>query len=364
MRGFLFFLYKEVVQFLRNWGLLIFVTYAFTLDVYIAAVSMDVSLKNASFYVQDYDNSPLSRELVSKFREPFFSFKGYVLGEDEIDELLLEDRAIGVIRIPPKFEERFMEGKKVRIGILVNGSEASASNLFSGYSSRIISDFLIKELGFEEKPLEVRRRFLFNQNADSTYFMGVSELLTVLTLLLVILPASAVIREKEMGNIEMVLISPFPTRLFFLTKSLAMTLVILIFTFLSLTVVIKGILGAPFRGSYATFLLITSVYAFATTGLGMFIASFARNMLQVIQLTMMTLMPMLYLSGTWSPIESMPKFFQYLSLLMPLRFYIESAFGIIFKGLGLSELYPNVIALLLIGGLLFVGGNFFISRRL
>ena len=363
MRGFVFFFYKELLQFLRNWGLLIFVTYAFTLDVYIAAVSMDLSLKNASFYVQDLDHSPLSRELVSKFQEPYFSFKGYILGEGQIEDLLLRDRAIGVLRIPPHFEERFKEGKRVRVGVVVNGSEASASNLFSGYSSRIISDFLLDKLGYEEKPLEVRKRFFFNENAESSYFMGVSELLTVLTLLLVILPASAVIREKEMGNVEMVLISPFPTQLFFVAKSLAMTLVVLLFTLLSLTLVIKGILGVPFRGSYLTFLLITTVYAFATTGLGMFIASFARNMLQVIQLTMMTLMPMLYLSGTWSPVESMPEFFQFLSLLMPLRFYIESAFGVIFKGLGLGDLYPNLLALSLIGILTFLGGNFFLSRR-
>jgi len=364
MRGFAFFLYKELVQFFRNWGLLIFVAYAFTLDVYIAAVGMDVSLKNASFYVQDLDNSPLSRELVSRFREPFFSFRGHVLREETIDRLLLEDKALGIIRIPPHFEERLREGKRVRVGVIVNGSEASASTLFSGYSTRIISDFLTEKLGFEEKPLEVRRRFLFNETAASTHFMGVSELLTVLTLLLVILPASAVIREKEMGNVEMVLISPFPTYLFFLTKAVAMTLVVLLFTSVSLFVVIEGVLGVPFRGSYLTFALITAVYAFATTGLGMFIASFARNMLQVVQLTMMTLIPMLYLSGAWTPLESMPPFLRYLSFLMPLRFYIESAFGIIFRGLGFGELYPNFLVLLLIGSLMFLGGNFLLSRRL
>ncbi len=363
MRGFIFFFYKEVVQFLRNRGLLIFVLYAFTLDVYLAAVSMDLSLKNARFYVQDLDRSSLSRELVSKFREPYFSFGGYLYDDDLIESLLLEDRAIGVIRIPSRFEERFKEGKGVRIGIVVNRSEASASNLFSGYSSRIISDFLLERLGFEDKPLEIRKRFLFNENAESSYFMGVSELLMVLTLLLVILPASAVIREKERGNVEMVLISPFPTPMFFIAKALAMTLIVLTFTYLSLLLVIKGFLGIPFRGSYLTFLFITVVYAFATSGLGMFIASFAKNMLQTVQLTIMILMPMLYLSGAWSPVESMPRLFQYLSLFMPLRFYIESAFGIVFKGLGMEDLYLNILVLLGIGLLNFLGGSFFLSRR-
>ena len=193
--------------------------------------------------------------------------------------------------------------------------------------------------------------------------MGVSELLMVLTLLLVILPASAVIREKERGNVEMVLISPFPTPMFFIAKALAMTLIVLTFTYLSLLLVIKGFLGIPFRGSYLTFLFITMVYAFATSGLGMFIASFAKNMLQTVQLTIMILMPMLYLSGAWSPVESMPRLFQYLSLFMPLRFYIESAFGIVFKGLGMEDLYLNILVLLGIGLLNFLGGSFFLSRR-
>jgi len=162
----------------------------------------------------------------------------------------------------------------------------------------------------------------------------------------------------------MVLISPISTRLFFLSKSLAMTVVVLIFTLISLFLVIKGVLGIPFRGSYLTFILITAIYSFATTGIGMFIASFARNMLQVVQLSMMTLMPMLYLSGTWSPVESMPQFFRYLSLLMPLRFYIESSFGIIFKGLGISDIYMNILALIAIGTVMFIGGNFFLSRRI
>ncbi len=364
MRAFLMLLYKEIVQFFRNRGLLAFVLYAFTLDVYLAAVSMDLSLRNASFYVEDYDNSRLSRDLISRFREPFFSFKGYILNESTMEDLLLRDRALGVIRIPHDFEESFKEGKKVSVGLIVNGSEASASYLFSGYATRIISDFFMEELGMEERPVEVRKRILFNENAESKYFMAVSELLTILTLLLVILPASAVIREKEMGNVEMILISPISPELFLFSKSVALTLVVLVFTLFSLTVVIEGFLGVPFRGSYLTFSLLTLLYSFATTGMGMFIASFARNMLQVVQLSMMTLMPMLYLSGTWTPVESMPKFFQYLSFLSPLRFYIEASFSLIFKGTNLPDLWENLLALLLIGVIMFVGGNFFLSRRI
>ncbi len=364
MREFFILVYKELLHIFRNRGLLIFLVYAFTIDVYLTAVGIELTLKNAKFFAEDYDNSNYSRELISKFTEPYFSFQGYIYDEELIEKLLLEDKALGVLRIPSDFEEKVKERKDVRIGLIVNGSEATLSTLFSGYATKIISNYFLEKYGIEELPLELRKRKFFNQNSESKYFMGVSELLTVLTLISVVLPAATIIKEKEEGTIETIYVSPVSIYKFLFAKAFSSSIVIFAFSSFSSIFVIEYILQIPFRGNHLTFFLLTFIYLLTTTGLGMFIASFSKNMLQTVQLTFLVLLPMLYLSGNWTPVESMPKFFQYLSLFMPLRFYVDSVMAVIFKGVGIQDLVVNIIALLIIGTFVFLAGSHILSKRI
>lgn len=364
MKEFLILVYKELLHILRNRGLIIFLVYVFTVDIYLTAVGIELTLKNAKFFAEDYDNSNFSRELISRFSEPYFSFEGYIYDDKLIEKLLLEDKAIGILRIPSDFEEKVKEGKSVRIGLIVNGSEATLSTLFSVYATKIISDYFLEKYGVEELPLELRKRKFFNQNSESEYFMGISELITVLTLISIVLPAATIIKEKEEGTMETLYVSPVSIRKFLLAKAFSSSIVIFIFTAFSLIFVIEYLLQIPFRGNHLVFFFLTFLYLLTTTGLGMFIASFSKNMLQTVQLTFLVLLPMLYLSGNWIPIESMPKFFQYLSLFMPLRFYVDSAVSVIFKGVGIQDLTMNIMALLIMGGFVFIAGSYMLSRRI
>ena len=364
MKTFFTLLYKELVQFLRNKGLLAFVIYAFSLDIYFAATGIDLSLKNGRFYVEDRDLSKTSRELICKFQPPTFNFQGYINDESQIEELLMENKALGVIRIPENFERDFERGR-AKVAVIVNGAEIASNYLFAGYSEQIIRNFAISKISsLKEFPLvEARERVFFNPNGESRYFMGISELLTVITLFLIILPAAAIIREKERGNIEMIAVSPVPNYVFMLAKVVLMGLVILSITFLSIMLMIKGILNIPVKGNIFTFLMLTGIYVFTTSGLSMFIASVSENMLQVSQLSILALMPILYLSGSWTPIESMPEPLQYLSALSPLKYYMDGAFGIVLKGYSLKDLSTDMALLFTLGFLVFSAGSYFLSRR-
>ncbi len=352
---------------MRNRGLLLFAIYAFTLDIYLAATGIDLTLKNASFYAQDRDLSFYSRELISKFPPHYFNFKGYLLDDKLINRVLLNDEAVGVVVIPPKFEKHLKEGKKVRVGVIVNGAEVSSSYLFSAYAQKIIYSFLTGEvlrgIPLKGERVEVRPRILYNQNASSKFFMAYSELLTMITLFLLLLPAAAVVIEKERGNIEMLLVSPVKSWVFTTAKAITMGALVLLFTSFALFITVEEVVGVPFHGKELDFLILTGAYCFTATGLSLLIASVSENMLQVSQLTILILIPILYLSGNWTPIEAMPKVFQWLSALSPLKYYINGAFSIAIKGMGLEEVLKNFIALLGEGTVFFTLGNLIIGKR-
>lgn len=363
---FLILIYKEIIQFLRNRGLLLFLIYSFTLDIYLAATGIELTLKNAKFYVQDFDFSPLSRELISSFPEPYFKFKGYILNNKDIETLLTEDKAVGVIRIPSHFEERIKEGKSEKVGVVVNGAEISTSYLFSAYAQEVIYNFLAKLApmypSMESKIIEAKTRIFFNQNASSKTFMAYSELITVITLFLLLLPASAVVMEKERGNIEMLMVSPVKTHTVLIVKAISMGILILLSSLFAISITIQHFCYVPFHGKTTDFAVLTAFYIFATVGLSLFIASLSRNMLQVSQLSVLILIPILYLSGNWSPIETMPKILQWLSNLSPLKFYIDGVYGIAVKGLTLQFLTKDLFFLSLQGLILFGLSNYLLKK--
>ena len=362
-------IYKELLQFFRNRGLLIFVIYLFTGDLYIAANGIDLTMKNAKFYVLDEDKSFHSREVISKFVEPWFKFEGYINDDAMIEDILMKDLAVGVILIPQKFGEEIKKKGSAEVGIFVNGTETSTSYLFSGYASQIFNEYAIQNSSLSRflnvtPMVVVKDRILYNPNADSHTFMTITELFSVITLLVLILPAAAIIKEKENGNIEMIVISPVTMKEFLLSKIVSMNLIIIAGVVLATYFVIVGTLKVPFQGSFPLFLILTICYVFTASGLSMFIASVSSNMLQVSQITIMVLLPILFLSGSWTPYESMPYIFKKLTYLSPLKYYLESSFTVILKGLGLTYILSDILGMLALGIPIFITGAHFLVKRI
>ncbi|ADR18454.1 ABC transporter permease [Calditerrivibrio nitroreducens] len=359
---------KELLQFFRDRSLLIFVLYLFTGDLYIAANGIDLTLKNARFYVLDESLSVSSKELVSKFQPPTFSFQGYLINEKMIEKILLEDKAVAVIAIPKDFDKNLKNGKDNQIALYVNGSETSVGYLFAGYASEIVTRFALeykkKELSKNLPIIELKQRVLYNQNTDSNIFMSITELFSVITLLILILPASAIIREKTNGNLEMIMISPISITEFMISKVIAMNIVIITGVVLSSILILNLLLKIPLHGNFFNFIILTILYVFTSSGLSMFIASLSNNMLQVSQITIIVLMPILYLSGSWTPYESMPYIFQKLTYLSPLKYYLEGSFSVILKGLGFSFVYKYMLMIIALGIPIFASGAYFLKKRI
>ena len=361
-------IYKELVQFFRDKGLLLFVIYMFTGDLYIAANGIDLTLKNAKFYVIDEDMSFESRELISKFQKPVFDFKGYIIDNKIAEEYLLEDKCVGIIYIHRDFSKKVKSKQENYIGIMVNGTETSTGYLFANYSAHIITTFSIEnsyKLKVKNLPIvNLRQRVLYNNNMDSHIFMTITELFSVITLLILILPASAIIKEKENGTLEMLMVSPVSMSEFMISKIVAMNIVVIIGVIVSVIFILKGVLNIPFNGSFPLFILLTAIYVFTSSGISMFIASLAKNMLQVSQISIMLLLPILYLSGSWAPIESMPYIFRKLTYISPLKYYLEGSFSIILKGLGMSYTYYYFIGTLILGIPVFIFGAYFLKKKI
>ncbi|MGV8075307.1 MAG: ABC transporter permease [Syntrophobacteraceae bacterium] len=354
---------KELLQFSRDGALILFMIYAFTLDIYLAGSGVQIELHNAPTVVHDDDRSFLSRELVARFRPPSFDVKGEIGHGSEGIRLLDNDEAMLVLDIPPRFEESLLSGTPTAVQVQVDASNTVLGIFAASYSTQIISRFGfevgMQRLGLDASGLQnmpqvlEEHRVWFNPNHDQTWFMSIAELLNIVTLFAILLPASAMVREKERGTVEQLLVTPLSPFQIMFPKVLSMAVVILAGTALSLFGILKPCFSVPCRGSLYLYFGITLLYVFATAGLGLFISTIARNLGQAGLLAITTYGPMIFLSGAWTPPEAMPEFLRLLMLLSPLHYYIDASFGVLLKGADLSLLWDSVLGISVLGAVLF-----------
>ncbi|MDH5253068.1 MAG: ABC transporter permease, partial [Nitrospira sp.] len=212
--------------------------------------------------------------------------------------------------------------------------------------------------------VESAHRVWYNQNQDETWFQSISHILRMITLFAFLLPAAALVREKEHGTVEQLLVSPVTPFQIMLSKVLAMTLVILAATALAMASVLKPVFGVPIKGSAPLFFLMTALYSFTTAGLGLFAATVARNQAQVGMMALLGISPMLLLSGIATPFEAMPPWVQTLMALSPLRYFVDVTYGILLKGVGFDVLWDSMLAMALLGGTMFGLGMWRFRRQL
>lgn len=364
---------KELLQLSRDTALILFMVYAFTLDIYLSGSGTTFELKKAALFVHDEDRSALSRELTGRFMPPTFESLGELSHGSESARLLDEGRAMGVLSVPPRFQEQLLRGEVTSVQLQIDATNTVLGTLAGLYAMRIVADFGfeagMERLGWDGRMLEgVPRiedahRVWFNPNQNDSWFMSVAEMLNIITLFAIMLPAAAMVREKEKGTVEQLLVSPLTPFQIMFPKVLAMALAIVAGTALCLGVVLKGCFGVPMRGSVGLFLVITGLYVLATAGLGLFIATISRNLGQAGMIAIISYAPMIFLSGAWTPPEAMPAFMQWTMLLSPLHYYMDVTFGIFLKGATLSNLYESVLCIGLFGSILFSLGIWRLHRQ-
>ncbi len=363
---------KELLQLGRDTVLVCAVIYLFTLDIMMAG-GVKMGLNQGSVVVHDSDHSMASRDLIYRFQPPYFKLSGEILNEKEGIQLLDQGEALLVLDIPPKFQHDLLQGRPTAVQVQVDASNTVLGTLAASYSAQIIGqygfDAALQRMGLTGEGLETvpmiddRHRVWYNPNQKDAWFMSISELLTVITILAMMLPAAAAVREKERGTIEQLLVSPLTPMQIMLSKVISMTLVILIGTAVSVGFVLYGFFDIPIKGSLPLFFLVTALYTFAMSGLGLFISTISRNLAQATMLVIMIMMPIILLSGAWTPPEAMPDGIRQAMYLSPLYYYIEMAYGILLKGAGLTVLWDSLLGLTLLGSVVFVFGVWRFKRQ-
>lgn len=364
---------KEVRQFLREPVLLSFLLFVFTVNVYLQGSSVSLQLSRAPLVVHDADQSAASRELIYRFQLPYFRLDGEIGDPHEIARRLDRGEAMVALDIPARFQESLLKGEPASVQLQVDATHTAPGFLASSYASRIVGEFGLEAARAREglstgspenMPIVIDdQRSLYNPNQSDTWFVPVSELLEAITLFSILLPAAAMVREKERGTIEQLLVSPLSPVQIVLPKIVAMTAVILACMTLSLVVILGFIFHVPIRGSLTLFYTVTTLYVFANAGLGLLVATVARTLAQVGLLSLLILAPMILLSGSWTPPEAMPAWLGAATLASPMRHYIEATFGILLKGAGVEVLWDTFLWMAAIGSSLFTFGIWRFRRQ-
>ena len=354
---------KELKQLIRDPALLLIIVYFFTADVYLAGSGINLSLKSASVMVIDRDHSEASRELIHRFRQPYFDLKGEITSKNEAEDLLNTGKILAVLDIPENFQKQLLQSQSVSVQFQVDSSNTVLGTLATTYAIEITAsfgqDFVVKRLGINSEQLAAlpiiqnRHRVLYNPNRIDGWFMSISELLTVITILSLMLPAAAAVREKERGTIEQLAVSPLSSLQILLPKVISMGLVILIGVAACLFLIIIPIFELPIKGSLGLFFAVTALYVFTTSGIGLFVATISRNLGQMAMLGILILMPILLLSGAWTPPEAMPQVMRWAMTISPLYYFNEMGYAILFKGAGLDIIWDSLLGLSVLGGFFF-----------
>lgn len=364
---------KEWLQLARDLVLLCFIAYAFTVDVYLAGSGVSLQLNRAAFAVHDSDHSFASRELVYRFQPPHFRLVGEVAGARDGMKLLDDGKAIMVLDTPPNFQQSLLRGEATSVQLQVDATHSVLGFLASSYAAQIVGQYGL-EAGLAREGLSAsdiadvpridsRHRVWFNPNQNDGWFMSISELLTVVTLFAILLPAAAMVREKERGTVEQLLVSPLTSFQIMFPKVVAMTAVILTGVLISLALILKPVFHVPFKGDFLLFIAVTTLYVFTTAGLGLFAATIARNLAQAGMMTILILAPMIFLSGAWTPPEAMPVWLQMGMKISPLHYYMDAAFGILLKGARLQDLWRSILGIAVLGSIVFGFGLWRFRRQ-
>lgn len=347
---------KELWSLARDPIMLGLIVYTFTVSIYVAATAMPETLNKAPIAIVDEDASPLSGRITSAFYPPRFKTPAMISLSDMDAGMDAGDYTF-VLDIPPNFQRDVLAGKSPAIQLNVDATRMSQAFTGSSYVQQMtmgeVTEFTQRYRGTAALPVELAMRTRFNPNLEESWFGSLMELINNVTMLSIILTGAALIREREHGTIEHLLVMPVTPAEIMLAKVWAMGLVVLLSAGMALILVIQGWLHVPIGGSIALFLAGAALHLFATTSMGIFMATLARSMPQFGMLAVLILLPLQLLSGNSTPRESMPVFVQDLMMAAPTTHFVALGQAILFRGAGLSVVWPQFLALAAIGAIFF-----------
>ncbi|AWN36337.1 ABC transporter permease [Methylobacterium radiodurans] len=348
---------KELYSIRADPVMLFLVVYAFSFAVYTVAAGASTEVRDLTIGVVDEDRSDLSRQIVSALVPPLFK-KVVPITPAEIDPAMDSGRLVFVIDLPPRLQQDVLSAHPTSVQVNVDATAMTQAGNGSVYIQTIIADEVARFAARSDlsatAPVRVVTRAKFNPNLQTSWFTSVMQVINNITLLTVILTGAALIREREQGTVEHLLVMPLVPVEIMLAKVLANGLVILVAAGLSLVFVVEGWLGVPIAGSIALFLLGAGLYALAVAALGILLGTVATSMGQFGLLVIPILLLMQLLSGSSTPMESMPGWLQvFVQVVSPTPHFVALAQAVLYRGAGLSIVWPQLLALAALGSVYF-----------
>src|SRR5690554_2374981 len=347
---------KELWSLWRDPMMLVLIAYVFSVGVFSGAKAMPETLNYAPIAIVDEDDSALSRQIISAFYPPNFTTP-QMISMGQMDSGMDSGRHTFALYIPQGFQRDVLAGRSPDLQLNVDATRMSQAFTGSGAVQQIvmgeINTFVQRHQGLAQAPVELVLRARFNPALERAWFGSLMQVINYITMLSIVLAGAALIREREHGTIEHLLVMPVTPGEIMLAKIWSTGLVVLVAGAISLNLVVRGLLGVPIEGSLPLFFLGVLLCLFATTSMGIFLATLARNMPQFGMLMMLTIMPLQMLSGGSTPRESMPELVQNIMLAAPTTHFVELGQAILYRGAGLETVWPNFLALMVIGSALF-----------
>ena len=349
---------KEIVGLFRDPLLVVLIIYAFSVNVYMGAKSVPDAISNAAIAIVDEDGSALSKRIGDAFIPPLF-LKPEKISRADIDRVMDQGRYTFVVVFPPAFQEKVLANDNPEVQVNVDATRMSQAFTGNGYIQQIINREVNSFLGEETQSdgpvysADIIIRNRFNPNLTKSWEGAVSELVNNIAMIALILTGAALIRERERGTLEHLMVTPVKPVEIMISKIWSMSLVVLVVTGFSLFMVIHQFLSIPIAGSFWLFMLGVLINLFAMTSLGIFLACFARDMPQLGILMILVLMPMQILSGGTTSQANMPEIIQFIMRFAPTTYFVEISKAILFRGADFGLIWKSFVQMFLLGGVYF-----------
>lgn len=343
---------KELRSFFSDIVMVVFLIWSFTFSVYSEATGSSENVNNASIAIVDEDRSALSRQIATALYPPYFRAPEEITAA-EVDRSMDQNKYMFVLNIPPDFERDVRLGRTPTLQLNIDATAVAQAGLGAGYLQSIIEHeitYFIQRFGEEYDPpvtLELRRAF--NPNGTDAWFLAINAVLNNLSMLTIVLTGAALLREREHGTIEHLLVMPLTSFQIAIAKIGANSLIVLLAFMFSMYFVVEGLLDVYVAGSTPLLLLGVTIYLFAAAAIGILLGTLARTMAQFALLILLTIVPMMMLSGGMGPIESQPDFVRPFSWLLPSRHFMEFAQAVVFRGADTGVVWPILLKMVGLG---------------
>jgi len=367
-------IHKEFLQLRRDPRLLGIVVMAPVLQLFIFGYAVTTDVRHISTAVYDEDRTAASREFVDRFlRSGYFDFDRYLERPPDIDRLLDAGRVQMVLRVPKGFAQDLARGRTAPVQILLDGADSMTSGIIAGYVGGVVraysADVAVERLNrvrartSRVPGLDGRLRVWYNPELKSVNFMVPGVICMILLVVTMILTSLAIVKEREIGTLEQLVVTPITARELMVGK--AAPFVIIGFIDMSLVLAVSVLwFHVPIAGSLLLLFALTAVFLLTSLGVGLFISTVSRTQQQAMMTSFFFMLPSILLSGFMFPIENMPRVIQWLTYIIPLRYFLAIIRGIFLKGNGFAVLWPQVAALAALGVVIMTLSALRFSKRL